>query len=122
MMDRVLKYNKLNLLKKENFNNVYDKLKTQEYHLLCSYKNIITNKDFANAATIVCSGNYFNWRHYGSSVVKTTKKDFKWLLQTIFDDCSQFTLIKNNDYYKITDAYYTKLFNDRQKQLNKFNY
>ena len=23
----------------------------------------------------------------------------------------------NSDYYKITDAYYTKLFNDRQKQL-----
>lgn len=37
MMDRILKYNGINLLKKENFDNVYNKLKTQNYHLLCSY-------------------------------------------------------------------------------------
>lgn len=118
MMNRILKYNGINLLKKENFDNVYNKLKTQNYHLLCSYKDIITNKDFANASTIVSNGKFFCWRHFGSSAEKITKKDFKWLLQTIFDDCNYFTLIENNDYYKITDDYYTQLFDERQKQLN----
>ena len=118
MMDRMLKYNGINLLKKENFDNVYNKLKTQNYHLLCSYKDIITNEDFANASTIVSDDKYFCWRHYGSSANKITKKEFKWLLQTIFDDCNYFTLIENNDYYKITDSYYTQLFDERQKQLN----
>lgn len=118
MIDKISKYNGISLLKKENFDNVYNKLKTQNYHLLCSYKNTITNEDFANASTIVSDGKYFYWRHYGSSANKITKKDFKWLLQTIFNDCNYFTLIENNDYYKITDDYYTKLFNDRQKQLN----
>ena len=118
MMNKILKYNGISLLKKENFDNVYNKLKTQNYFLLCSYKNIITNEDFANASTIVSDGKYFCWHHYGSSANKITKKDFKWLLQTIFDDCNYFTLIEKNNYYKINDDYYTKLFNDRQKQLN----
>lgn len=121
MMDKICEYNGLNLLKKDNFNNVYDKLKTQNYHLLCSYKKIITNQDFTNASTIVANGKYFRWRHYGSSAINATKKDFKWLLQTIFNDCNYFTLIENNDYYKIIDAYYIKLFNDRQKQLDGLN-
>lgn len=121
MMDKILEYNGLNILKKENFDNVYNKLKTQKYHLVCSCKNIITNKDFTNASTIVANGKYFRWHHYGSSAIKTTKKDFKWLLQTIFNDCNYFTLIENNDYYKIVDAYYEKLLNDRQKQLDGLN-
>lgn len=120
-MDKILEYNGLNILKKENFDNVYNKLKTQKYHLVCSYKNIITNENFAYASTIVANGKYFRWHHYGSSAIKTTKKELKWLLQTIFNDCIYFTLIENNNYYKIVDAYYEKLFNDRQKQLDGLN-
>lgn len=114
----ITNYNYANLLKKENFNNVYNKLKTQNYYLLCSFKRIKNDDDITTACTIHVNNNLFYWRHFGGSANKITKKDFRWLLQTIFDDCNYFTLIENNNYYKITDNYYTKLFNDRQKQLN----
>lgn len=117
-MIKVQNYSGINLLKKENFDNVYNKLKTQNYHLLGYYKNIVDDRDFAFASKIFSNGKYFCWQHYGASANKITKRDFKWLLQTIFADCNSFTLIESDDYYKIKDDYHTKLINDRQKQLN----
>lgn len=117
MLSRTKTYNGMNILKKEHFDYVYNNLKTQNFYLLCSNKKIITNENFYYANTIKADNNYLYWQNYGSSAVKRTKKDFKWLLQNIFDNCNYFMLINKKDYFIIVDAYLENVFNERQKQL-----
>ena len=40
---------------------------------------------------IYFDGVYFRWNNYGSSAVKATKQDLKWLLENIFDDTTENT-------------------------------
>ena len=42
---------------------------------------------------------YISYRHFGSSAVKNTDKDLKWLATTIFEDCDDIVPAVWSDYH-----------------------
>lgn len=89
-----------------NFETIYNALKTNDTRLLATAQPVRTDKDVAFASYIVNDGRFFCWRHYGASAERQTKSALKFLLNNIFDDCNYFTLIDNEQYNARVDAYY----------------
>lgn len=89
-----------------NFETIYNALKTNDTRLLATAQPVRTDKDIAFAGYIANNGRFFNWQHHGASSEKQTKSAVKWLLSEIFDDCEYLTLIDNEQYYTRVDRYY----------------
>ena len=45
------------------------------------------------------NGFYIYWRYYGSSAIQATPEQLKWLLETIFDDCTAWDYCKYSEYH-----------------------
>lgn len=107
------------ILQKDNFNKVYEQLKSRQYVVLGRFKEITTKEDIAYSGTIIRyeDKKHLSWQHWGSSANDCTKKDFKWLLEEIFNDCTYFRVMTKEDYYKATDEYYKQEFKKRQRDL-----
>ena len=119
MLNKIKKYNGINLLKKENFDEIYKKLKTGDFILLANNKKIISDESFYYSGIVYSYKSFFCWRYYGSSANKQTKKALKWILQNIFDDCADFALLDFKTYNFIIDQYLQKIFDERQTNFIK---
>ena len=105
-------YTKNEIFQTKNLDTIFNNLKYNDYKLIAKRKNIETLEDyyFSGYITLDCiNDKYFYYRYFGSSGIKTTKTNLKWLLKTIFNDCTHFILIHNKDYDAIIEKYFDAL-------------
>ena len=98
----IINYKRNELKDNTNFNIMYDFLTKHNCYIVASNKDIDGNADFSDLwSRMVCDTTYIKYRHYGSSATKINKLNFKWLINTMFDDCNTFTAIDIDTYDKI---------------------
>lgn len=100
-----LEYQKAELKRENNFNTIYNGLKTGLV-LLAAVRPIRTEQDFAFAGKIELDGGFLRWNHYGSSAERVNKKSLHFLFTEIFDDCDFFALVDSETYSAKACAYY----------------
>ena len=119
----ILRYTRNETKQKENFDFIYNTITQKDFRLLAS-NNGFDEETIPFASYIVenaLQNKLFNVRDFGSFNEKKTKTALRWILDVSFDQYDNFAIIDNKTYNNICDAYYTKEFEKRQKQINIYN-
>jgi len=65
---------------------------------------------------------YISWEHYGRSAIKFNKKEFRWMIEVIFEDYEydEFVLTDYEEYYQRLDLKYNNARKERQLSLERW--